>query len=457
MGKSEITPLTLIEIFNSSSEFNNCVYRYDSQFLQAKSNPGRLRAILSPGLIQCIVGKTGEIDITKAGLLVKKELGTQSHSVKNISNLLYDELIKSNCCAVHEEENYIQIALSRCAYILELEDPRKWTHAKSGLQVNERYRNALLDIKKITDSGGKIAEKVKIGMLDDIGLRLIRQCHLNDNRQSDPKDLLISINAVRLLTAAIITSINYQNICEEGIKVEDLDPLTQYIRKYLLMEEKRAPNNVAHNSTELESNSINENNDNISAKHKTDSASSMALNHNDSTSLKVQKALQTLLDASTFKQIKMAKSSIRKAIEMYIATITAGPFVDDISEYGDGSAWKIQANTALLWLNNIIGKCMNEVGLLNQPEEIVELKMAALDTISDWHITVIMLNTELTLEYLALEYSGIKVEKESRLTRIDNLKRDYMSADTNAKTADDEFDNSISRYMQGRVVERTTI
>ncbi len=472
MKQSGTNSLTLIDIFNSSSVFNSFVYRLDTHFWQATTHPGRLRALLTDSIIRCIAGKNGDIDNSKAGSLIKKELGTSSHSVEKISNIIYEELESADFRAISEEEGFIRIALSQCAYILGIKDSQKWVSSShnrrggiriSGIRIKDLYENELSGIEDLSPDGEKLAEQIKASMLERIGVPLIKQCHLldeaTDGKALDAKKLLQSINPVHLLTAAIILAINYQNMGEEGINVSNLDPLSKHIRQYLLHDVNEThgknPNQTGQKAVRIQEF------DTISDKEVGNSASSSTIIHtnktNDSTRQKVTETLQALINATNLNQVIKTKQKIRRALEIYIATVPARRFLDNPSEYGDGTQWRIQASASMMWLSSEFGKCMNIVDSLDEPEDLLAIKRAALDAIADWHITLLMVTAELTLEQQAIDLSDAMVEKENRQQRIIKLQRDYVNAETNARTSDDDFANMITRYEQGLIVDRSTI
>lgn len=216
------------------------VYQQDSLFYQATSQPKWLSAILSHAIIGCMTQNSGGFENSEASNFIRKNMGARSHNIDSKLRYLYEELIKDNYRAIAEEEMHLHIALSRCAYISTLKDSQIWGSTKQGAKINDRYKDYLSGITSLSPEGEQLSNTIRSSLIASIGLKIGRQCLPYDYTSDDIKEsnlpkILGKIDSAKLLTAAIIIALNYQNnYSERRTNDKTVDALTKRIHKYLL-------------------------------------------------------------------------------------------------------------------------------------------------------------------------------------------------------------------------------
>ncbi len=243
MSSDEDSVLTLKDICNCMKKYwPNLVFLQDSQFYQVSSYPKWIKAILSHAIISFMPRNSGELDSSEVSNFINKNIGAPSHNIDAKFNNIYKELTKEDCRAIEEEEMHLHIVLSRCAYILALDDSKKWGSISKhkGRQLSDRYKTVLSGIKTFSPEGKALSNEIRSSLIASIGLKIGRQClpyyyTSDDIKESQLPEILKEIDSVRLLTAAIIIALNYQNnSSERRINDETVDSLTMRIHSYLL-------------------------------------------------------------------------------------------------------------------------------------------------------------------------------------------------------------------------------
>lgn len=241
MSSSEESVLTLSDIRSCMRNYwPSLVYQQDSLFYQATSQPKWMSAILSHDIIGCMTQNSGDFENSEASNFIRKNVGARSHNIDAKLRYIYEELIKDDYRAIAEEETHLHIALSRCAYISALNDSQKWGSSKQGVKISDRYRDYLSGITSLSPEGEQLSKKIRSSLIASVGLKIGRQClpydyTSDDTKESNLPEILGSIDSVKLLTAAIIIALNYQNnSLERRENDETVDALTKRIHKFLL-------------------------------------------------------------------------------------------------------------------------------------------------------------------------------------------------------------------------------
>lgn len=241
MSSGEDSVLTLSDIRNCMRNYwPSLVYQQDALFYQATSQPKWMSAILSHAIIGCMTQNSGDFENSEASNFIRKNIGARSHNVDAKLRYLYEELIKDDYRAIAEEEAHLHIALSRCAFIAALNDSQIWGSSKQGVKISDRYKDYLSGITTLSPEGEQLSNSIKSSLISSIGLKIGRQClpydyTSDDVKESNLPEVLGSINSVRLLTAAIIIALNYQNnSSERRINDKTVDALTKRIHQFLL-------------------------------------------------------------------------------------------------------------------------------------------------------------------------------------------------------------------------------
>lgn len=248
MSSSENPALTLSDIRACMRRYcRGLVYQQDSLFYQATSQPKWMSAILSRAIIGCMTQNSGAFENSEASNFIRKNIGVPSHNIDAKLRYLYDELIKDDYRAIAEEEAHLHIALSRCAYILSLNDSQMWGSTKSGAKISDRYKDNLSNITTLSPEGAQLSIDIKNSLIASIGLKIGRQCLPYDYTSDDVKEgklseILGAIDSVKLLTAAIIIALNYQNnSLERRNNDKTVDALTKRIHEFLLANPTERP------------------------------------------------------------------------------------------------------------------------------------------------------------------------------------------------------------------------
>lgn len=243
MSSDENSVLTLKDICNCMKKYwPNLVFLQDSQFYQVSSQPKWMKAILSHAIISIMPRNTGELDDSEVSNFMKKNIKATSHTIDAKLKNIYKELTKEDCRAIEEEEAHLHIVLSRCAYILSLDDSKKWGSMSKdkGRQLSDRYKTVLSGIKTLSPEGKALSNEIRSSLIASIGLKIGRQCLPYDYtsdaiKESQLPKILAAIDSVRLLTAVILIALNYQNdSSERRMNDATVDTLTKRIHEYLL-------------------------------------------------------------------------------------------------------------------------------------------------------------------------------------------------------------------------------
>lgn len=257
MNSGKDSALTLNDIRNCMRNYcSSLVYQQDSLFYQATSQPKWMRAFLSHAIIGCMTQNSGEFENSEASNFIRKNIGAEYHNIDNKLRNLYEELIKDDCRAIAEEEAHLRIALSRCAYVLALNDSQIWGPSKQGLKISDRYKDNLSGITSLSPEGEQLSNRIKSSLIASIGLKIGRQClpyyyTSDDIKESNLPKILESIDGVRLLTATILIAINYQNNnLERRPNDKEVDALTKRIYQFLFSK----PAGVHNKSTTITEN-----------------------------------------------------------------------------------------------------------------------------------------------------------------------------------------------------------
>lgn len=251
MSNGKDAPLTLADIRGCMKNYeNNLVYQQDHMFIQVTSQPTWMRAMLTKSIIDCMTQKSGVLLDSEATNFMGKKLKAESHKVAAKFKAVYSEVKIDG--AIEEEETQVRIALGRCAYVSSLDDSQKWGDLN---QISDRYNNALAGIISLSPDGERLARKIKSSLIESFGLKIGRQClpysyTKNDDQERRLPSVLEAIDGVKLLTAAIITALNYQNnSLERRENDKEVDALTRRIQKYLLPEERTPSSEPAGGSS----------------------------------------------------------------------------------------------------------------------------------------------------------------------------------------------------------------
>lgn len=241
MISDEDSVLTLSDIRSCMRNYwPSLVYQQDSLFYQATSQPKWMSAILSHAIIGCMTQNSGDFENSEASNFIRKNIGARSHNIDAKLRYLYEELIKDDYRAIAEEEAHLHIALSRCAYISTLNDSQIWSSSKQRAKISDRYKDYLSGITSLSPEGEQLSNSIRSALISSIGLKIGRQCLPYDYTSSDIKEsnlpeVLGSIDSVKLLTAAIIIALNYQNnSSERRTNDKTVDALTKRIHQFLL-------------------------------------------------------------------------------------------------------------------------------------------------------------------------------------------------------------------------------
>lgn len=248
MSSGEDSVLTLSDIRSCMRNYwPSLVYQQDSLFYQATSQPKWMSAILSRAIIGCMTQNSGDFENSEASNFIRKKIGARSHNIDAKLRYLYEELIKDDYRAIAEEEAHLHIALSRCAYISALNDSQIWGSSKQGVKINDRYKDYLSGITSLSPEGEQLANSIRSSLISSIGLKIVRQClpydyTSNDIKESNLPEVLESIDSVKLLTAAIIIALNFQNnSSERRTNDSTVDALTKRIHQFLLSDPTGIP------------------------------------------------------------------------------------------------------------------------------------------------------------------------------------------------------------------------
>lgn len=241
MSSGEDSALTLDDIRSCMRKYwRSLVFLQNSQFYQATSQPKWMKAILSHTIVGIMARNSGELDDSEASNFIRKNIGAKSHKIDAKLRYLYEELIKDDYRAIAEEEAHLHIVLSRCAYISTLSDSQIWGSTKQGKRISDKYKENLSGIKALSSEGEVLSKEIRSSLIASIGVKIGRQClpynyTSDDMKESNLPEILGTIDSVRLLTAAILIALNYQNnSLERRMNDETVDTLTKRIHKYLL-------------------------------------------------------------------------------------------------------------------------------------------------------------------------------------------------------------------------------
>lgn len=250
MSSGEDSVLTLRDIRSCMKNYwSSLVYQQDSLFYQATSQPKWMSAILSHAIIGCMTQNSGDFENSEASNFIRKNIGARSHNIDAKLRYLYEELIKDDYRAIAEEEAHLHIVLSRCAYISALNDSQIWGSSKQRVKISDRYKDYLSGITSLSPEGEQLSNSIRSSLISSIGVKLGRQClpynyTSNDIKESNLPEVLGSIDSVKLLTAAIIIALNYQNnSSERRINDNTVDALTKRIHQFLLSDPMSIPKN----------------------------------------------------------------------------------------------------------------------------------------------------------------------------------------------------------------------
>ena len=248
MSSGEDSVLTLNDIRSCLRNYwSSLVYQQDSLFYQATSQPKWMSAILSRAIIGCMTQNSGDFENSEASNFIRKNIGSKSHNIDAKLRYLYEELIKDDYQAIAEEEAHLNIALSRCAYISALNDSQIWKSSKQGVKISDRYKDFLSGITSLSSEGEQLSKKIRSSLIASLGLKIGRQClpyvyTSDDIKENNLPEILGSIDSVRLLTAAIIIALNYQNnSSERRSNDKTVDALTKRIHQFLLADSMGIP------------------------------------------------------------------------------------------------------------------------------------------------------------------------------------------------------------------------
>ena len=251
MESYEKSVLTLNDIRSCMNEQKkNLVYMEDSQFYQALSQPKWMKAILSKGISDCITQNDGEFESSEVTNFLKKDLNATSHPINTKLSLLYNRLISDGISSIEEEENHLRIVLSRCAYIKDLEDSKKWGTSTGRRQISERYQKDLSQISSLSAEGAELSRLFSNSLINLASPMIGSQClpynyTSDDDQVQNLPEILRRIDGVKLLTAAIIISLNYKNnYTSYRDNDKHIDQLTKTIFQYLLPELDDSPLSV---------------------------------------------------------------------------------------------------------------------------------------------------------------------------------------------------------------------
>lgn len=252
MSSGEDSVLTLSDIRSCMRNYwPSLVYQQDSLFYQATSQPKWMSAILSHAIIGCMTQNSGDFENSEASNFVRKNIGARSHNIDAKLRHLYEELIKDDYRAIAEEEAHLHIALSRCAYISALNDSQIWGSSKQGVKISDRYKDYLSSITSLSSEGEQLSNSIRSSLISSIGLKIGRQClpydyTSNEIKESNLPEVLGSIDSVKLLTAAIIIALNYQNnSSERRTNDKTVDALTKRIHQFLLSDPSSLPKDLS--------------------------------------------------------------------------------------------------------------------------------------------------------------------------------------------------------------------
>ena len=165
----------------------------------------------------------------------------------------------------------------------------------------------------------------------------------------------------------------------------------------------------------------------------------------------IKTALGLLVEANDIRQIKLSRSQIYRAIDMFFRAIET-PYSKNIIDYND-NIWEEYEKGFF----QIVYNCMEEIEISDQSSELIDIKMQLLQHIMDWRFFIIMLRTQLDLERQAFEMSADLIGKETWQTKINNLDEEYQLARENADMAERMLDEMINEYEHDLSATKSSI
>lgn len=154
----------------------------------------------------------------------------------------------------------------------------------------------------------------------------------------------------------------------------------------------------------------------------------------------IKTALGLLVEANDIRQIKLLRSQIYRAIDMFFRAIET-PYSKNIIDYND-NIWEEYERDFF----QIVYNCMEEIEISDQSSEIIDIKLQLLQNIMEWRFLIIMLRTQLDLERQAFETSADLIDKETWQTKVNKLDEDYQIARENSEMAETMLDEMINEY-----------
>lgn len=154
----------------------------------------------------------------------------------------------------------------------------------------------------------------------------------------------------------------------------------------------------------------------------------------------IKTALGLLVEANDIRQIKLSRSQIYRAIDMFFRSIET-PYSKNIIDYND-IIWEEYEKDFF----QIVFNCMEEIEISDQSSELIDIKLQLLQNIMEWRFLMIMLRTQLDLERQAFEMSADLIDKEIRQTKVNKLDEDYQITRENAEMAETMLDEMINEY-----------
>lgn len=224
--------LNLSRVYNCISVLKkNFVYSSNTNFYQVTSQPNWIMALLSQRLLEWIVQYSGNIDSSEASNFMNKKINAHSHNIDKKLENLYEEFTRNDFQAIYDEENHIKIALSRGALVRKEGKGGKFDNGKAVSAL----KSLIATIDGATEDGAILADEIKQRLIKMLCVSITKQCLLQEAEKASDK-LLEAIDAFKLLTAVIITSLNYKNTANNLIyeNADDIDEVSLFIKRYLI-------------------------------------------------------------------------------------------------------------------------------------------------------------------------------------------------------------------------------
>lgn len=244
MAKNENSTSTLVlsevrECLNAIEKY--LIYLNSTDFYQVTSDSKWMRALLSQNIIDIISKKDGELDNSEVSNFMKLNVRAGSHKINNKLHALYKEFSRNNFKAVQDEECHIKIVLSRGAYLKGLGTVPKTEKTKYGSKLCKSYIEPLGKIVGVTDEGELLADEIKTHLIEELGNSINEFCLHN---KDDGYPLQKKIDSFKLLTAIIVTSLNYKTVEKDEDEGGLYDSLSLYIKEYLESSIKETGNGI---------------------------------------------------------------------------------------------------------------------------------------------------------------------------------------------------------------------